>query len=221
MEKYKHEQQKTVFPGTFAKPKDENIGTFLEKLSKVPSKAVVLHLYSEHCNSFVSNYKPPERAKFPNSLRNLHSKNILSRNENKLNLIVNEKFENLKLPMTDIDYVERLTKRQAQCNKWHQVRAGRIVASRVYDVLHTNRNLVSLIRNIWKLSSVCETKIPSLKWGIDNERNVILRYVEFKTYQGYKTFKPQSVGCASTKKILFGGHHLTELLNVHATKKRA
>ena len=102
MEKYKHEQQKTVFPGTFAKPKDENIGTFLEKLSKVPSKAVVLHSYSEHCTSFVPNYKPQERAKFPNSLRNLHSKNILNLNENELNLIVNEKFENLKLPMTDM-----------------------------------------------------------------------------------------------------------------------
>ena len=109
--------------------------------------------------------------------------------------------------MTDIDYVERLTKKQAQCNKWHQVREGRITASRVYDVLHTDINFpsVSLIKNICKLSSVCETKIPSLKWGIDNERNVILRYVEFKTYQGYKTFKPQNVGCASTKKFFLGG----------------
>ena len=34
MEKYKHKQQKTtVFPGTSVEPKDENIGTFLEKLS--------------------------------------------------------------------------------------------------------------------------------------------------------------------------------------------
>ena len=31
----------------------------LEKLSKLPSKAVVLHSYSEHCTSFVPNYKPP------------------------------------------------------------------------------------------------------------------------------------------------------------------
>ena len=79
----------------------------------MPSKAVVLHSHSEHCTSFVPNYKPPERAKFPNSFRNLHSKNILNLNENELNLIVNEKFENLKLHMTDIDCVERLTKRQA------------------------------------------------------------------------------------------------------------
>ena len=78
--------------------------------------------------------------------------------------------------MTDIDYVERLTKKQAQCNKWHQVRAGRITVSRVCDVLHSDINFpsVSLIKNICKVSSVCETKVPSLKWGIDNERNVIL-----------------------------------------------
>ena len=61
----------TGFPGTFAKPKDENIGTFLEKLSKLPSKAVVLHSYPEQCTSFVPNYKQPVRAKFPNSLRDL------------------------------------------------------------------------------------------------------------------------------------------------------
>ena len=36
--------------------------------------------------------------------------NNLNLNENELSLIVNEKSENLKLPMADIDYVERLTK---------------------------------------------------------------------------------------------------------------
>ena len=41
---YKHKQQKTtVFPGTFVEPKDEKIVTFLEKLLKLQSKAVVLH----------------------------------------------------------------------------------------------------------------------------------------------------------------------------------
>ena len=34
-----------------------------------------------------------------------------------------------------------------------------------------------------------------------------------------KTFKPQNVGCTSTKKIIFLGHHLTDLLNIRATKK--
>ena len=87
--------------------------------------------------------------------------------------------------MTDIGYVERLTKKQAQCIKWHQIIAGRITASRVYDVLHTNINFpsVSLIKNICKLSNVCERKILSLKWSTDNERNAILRYLEFTTYQ--------------------------------------
>ena len=79
VEKYKHKQQSTtVFPGTFVEPKDKNIGTFLEKLSKLSSKAIVLHAYSEHCTSFVPNYKPPERAKSPNSLRDLYSKNNLN-----------------------------------------------------------------------------------------------------------------------------------------------
>lgn len=49
VENYKHKQQKTtVFPRTFIEPKDENIDTFLKTLSKLSSKAVVLHSYSEH-----------------------------------------------------------------------------------------------------------------------------------------------------------------------------
>ena len=58
----------TIFRGTFVEPKDENVGTFLEKHSKLLSKAVAVHSYSKHCTSFVPNYKPPEQAKFPNSL---------------------------------------------------------------------------------------------------------------------------------------------------------
>ena len=129
----------------------------------MPSKAAVLHSYSEHCTSFVANYKPPERTKYPNSLRDLYSENSLNLNENELSFIANKNFENLKLSMTDINYVEILTKKQAQCNKWHQVRTGRVTASRVSNVLHTNANFpsASLIKNICKLSSMCEIKIPS------------------------------------------------------------
>ena len=112
MEKYKHKQQKpTVFPGSFVGTKEENLGTFFRNFSKLPSKAVFLHSYSEHCTSSVPNYKPPpEWTKCPNSLRVLYTKNNLNLNKNELNLIVNGKFENLKLSMPDIDYVERLTK---------------------------------------------------------------------------------------------------------------
>ena len=87
------------------------LALFLEKFSKLPSKAVFLYSYSENCTSSVPNYKPPpERTKCPNSLRVLYTKNNLNLNKNELNLIVNGKFENLKLSMPDIDYVERLTK---------------------------------------------------------------------------------------------------------------
>ena len=167
---------------------------FLEKLSKFPSKAVVCHSYSEHCTSFVPNYKPPERAKFPNSLWYQYPKNNLNLNENELNLIVNEKFKNLKLPMTYF-------------KKWHQLRVGRIIASRVHDVLHTHINFpsVSLIKSICKLSSVWETKVSSLKWGIDNERNAILRYAEFKTYQGHKDFQTTECGLYLYQKNSFLG----------------
>ena len=85
--KNKHKQQKTtVFPGTFVEPKNMNIGNFLEKLSKLLSKAVVFHSYSEHCTSFVPNYNHQNKQ---NSLQNPYSKNNLNLNGNELNLTIN------------------------------------------------------------------------------------------------------------------------------------
>ena len=64
---------------------------------------------------------------------------------------------------------------------------------------------VPLIKNFCKLSSVCETKIPFLKWDIENERNPILGYVEFKTYQGHKDFQTTECGLYPNQKNSFLG----------------
>ena len=53
------------------------------------------------------------------------------------------------------------------------MRCGRITASKVYDVLHTDINTpsTSLIESICKESTITNTNIPALKWGTDNEKN--------------------------------------------------
>ena len=79
----------------------------------------------------------------------------------------NEIFLKLKLKQQDIDYVESLTRKQSNCLIWHHVRCGRITASKVYDVLHTDINnpSTSLIESICKESTITNTKISALKWG--------------------------------------------------------
>lgn len=71
------------------------------------------------------------------------------------------------------------TKRQAQSQVWHDVRTGRITASKAYDILHTNpRNpSKSLIKRICAESKICNTTIPSLKWGIENEKVALDEFV--------------------------------------------
>lgn len=47
----------------------------LAKLSQLPvaTKPVVLHCFSDYCESFVPKYTPPERAQLPKSLRSIYS----------------------------------------------------------------------------------------------------------------------------------------------------
>ena len=107
-----------------------------------------------------------------------------------------EIFLNLKLKQQVIDYVESLTRKQTNCLIWHNVRCGRITTSKVYGVLHTDINnpYTSLIKSICKESTIANTNIPALKWGINNEENAITHYTEFQRNQGHKNFKVNNFG---------------------------
>ena len=76
------------------------------------------------------------------------------------------------------------------------MRCGRITASEVYDVLHRDINnpSTSLIESICKESTVSNTNIPALKWGIDNEKYAITQYTEFQRKQGHQNFKVSNCG---------------------------
>ena len=51
---------------------------------------------------------------------------------------------------------------------------------------------------------MCETKIPSLKWGIDNEETQFLDMWNLKLIKDIKTFEPRNVGCTSKKNSFLG-----------------
>ena len=76
------------------------------------------------------------------------------------------------------------------------MKCGRITASKIYDVLHTDINNLStsLIEYICKESTITNTNIPALKWGIDNEKNGLNQYTEFQRNQGHTNFKLNNCG---------------------------
>ena len=57
-----------------------------------------------------------------------------------------------------------------------------------------NNPPTSLIESICKESTITNTNIPALKWGIDNEKNAITQYTEFQRNQGHKNFKVSNSG---------------------------
>ena len=57
------------FSGTNSKRKNINIALFLPRLSKLECKPVILHSYSEHCDTFTPKFKPPKRARTGHHVR--------------------------------------------------------------------------------------------------------------------------------------------------------
>ena len=172
--------------------KNENIDLFLSRISKPECKPAILHSYSEHCDTFIPKFKPPERTRLANMMQSYSS----SMHKEQIKVKCNEILLKLKLKQQDIDYVESLTRKQSNCLIWHHVRCRHINASKVYDVLQTDINnpSTSLIESICKESTITNTNIPALKWGIDNEKNAITQYIEFLRNQGHQNFKLNNCG---------------------------
>ena len=74
---------------------NENIDLFLSRLSKLECKPVIFHSYSEHCDTFIPNFKPLERARLPNMMRSYNS-------STDINVKYKEIFLKLKLKQQDI-----------------------------------------------------------------------------------------------------------------------
>ena len=122
--------------------------TFLSRLSKLEYIPVILHSYSDYCDTFIPKFKPPETARLPNMMRSYYP----SMHKEQINVKCNEIFLKLKLKQQDIDDVESLTRKQSTCLIWHHVRCERITASKVYDVLHTDINNTSTLL----IESICK-----------------------------------------------------------------
>ena len=162
------------------KPTQQQQQQFFEAISTIQGEnAIVLHTKSGFYAPFIPKVMPPERAKLPQRLRTLYKKEYASdRTKYKEAL---ENMPELKITENDNVYLNSVTIKQHLSPVWHEMRSGRITASKVNRVLTTNLQspAPSLIKDICKASAPRTTSIPSLKWGIDNEKVALEEYKLF------------------------------------------
>ena len=176
IENFKGKQSNNSFPGTAIQPTQNEIDSFIQSLSQQKgNKPIVLHAYSKHYENYIPKYKPPARAKLPKSLRDWYSPTNREKTDKEISTISNKVLESLTVSDETNNYLQQITNKQAESPVWHDIRSGRITASRAHDVLHTSmeKPAESLIKTICQKSKVCHTTVPSLKWGIENEKKAI------------------------------------------------
>ena len=74
------------------------------------------------------------------------------------------------------DHLEDITRSQSSCKKWFKHHAGRVTASKLHTVVHTNPHQPS----ISLLKSVCYPEVNSIKtlteWGCSHEKQALECY---------------------------------------------
>lgn len=97
---------------------------------------------------------------------------ILDFNQN-IDLRVEKFLEFAKTEMTEdvCEEAEQLTKQQSECAVWHELRYGRITASKFYEAAHCKSNNGSLVQQIIGASKVHETS--AMTRGKELEKDVI------------------------------------------------
>ncbi|KAK6186691.1 hypothetical protein SNE40_005976 [Patella caerulea] len=140
---------------------------FLKNLSEAPSKPAILSLMPKYSDVYV-----PEvlQGELPTVLTELFENPSLSSNYKELL----DKSYKIKIDVTEqqAKQVEVLTRHQANNRTWFRFRTGRITASRMKSVCHTNPNSPSqsLIQNIC-YPDVVKFSSVATKWGCDHERH--------------------------------------------------
>ena len=109
---------------------------FLQRLTQIPVKKLPVpsSLFKDYSEPFVFRKPVPSNTKIPNYLREFYKPNI-SKEEILENI---QKIMDIKLTGEQVDFIENATKQQSNSLLWKDMRIGRITASIVYDVLHTN-----------------------------------------------------------------------------------
>ncbi|XP_003730120.1 uncharacterized protein LOC115928222 [Strongylocentrotus purpuratus] len=155
--------------------KDEE-DAFISSLMETDKKPVGLSLFEGlPCHLFKRNpAMTPQRklpAPLPAPLRSYYTQSTELQPQKFTDL------HQITISKEEIVEIEKATEKQADSVVWHDQRAGRITASRVYDVLHTNQDnpAKSVLLSITN-PNIAPINTASLKYGRDNESHVLEEY---------------------------------------------
>ena len=109
----------------------------LGMISKVPKKdtPIVFSSFASHCQSFVHKAPVPATHQLPKPLHSFYRRDLSEEEIAKRFADVHE----LKLTNEQRDFIQKATVLQSASLSWKSVRVGRITASTVHEVLHTNQ----------------------------------------------------------------------------------
>lgn len=128
-------------------PTEDNINSYYLKLSKLKVKPVLLSLISGFNDAYVPKYVS---GILPKPLTYLYDEEALSMSFPDLLRKCDEIYDTVSISVEQASAVEQETRKQSDSKVWFEQRAGRVTASKLYSVLHTNQSQpsVSLIKSI-------------------------------------------------------------------------
>ena len=158
------------------KPTKTSLDNLFHKLSLGVKKPVVLSIIRPYSDK----YEPETISeKYPKILSELYNPAAIEKNYLELLDISREVIPSLKITEEQQNNVEILTREQHNCKQWYRFRAGRITASNMHAVFHTDANMPSMSI----LKSVCyvnaHTFTAGMRWGCENEKNAFLVYKNY------------------------------------------
>lgn len=171
-------------------PNVAEIEKFFEDLSLCPSKPAILSIIPPYDDNYIPSILTDV---YPKIMSDLYNAELL--NLNYLELC--RYCENISIDLinnTEQANVEKLTRKQSSSNNWFMYRAGRITASKLYAVVHTDEYMPSpsLIKAICYPSKY-KFKTVATEWGCNHEEVALQQYCSLME-QFHENFEVRKCG---------------------------
>lgn len=156
-------------------PTEDEKSSFLSILAASPSKPAICSIEEPYSDMFI----PASMSEnLPAPLGNLYNPDLLTESYSTL-LQVASKYNLEKVTTSQVTAVEERTRGQAYSKLWFQMRSGRITASKLKAVCHTNPSSPS----ISLITSICYPELSKFKtaataWGCKHEASASAAYCE-------------------------------------------
>ena len=153
-------------------PSDQELDRFYDKLSQTSTKPAILSLVPAHAHKYIPTSKLPN---YPKPLQSLYEPSYTSLSYADLLAVCKE--VQLSLTTEMVAAVEMSTRQQGKSKLWFKYRAGRVTASKMKAVCHTQ--LTSPSQSLIK--AICYPEAfkfvaRSTSWGCDHEKTALQHY---------------------------------------------